>query len=88
MFPLLISICFTVYDWLILNWLIVHKEMASRNDRAIDDVLEEITNMMAQANVALHANQKGGADEFCGLQKFQRNNLHTSEGRYDPRGFL
>lgn len=36
-------------------------------------------------NEALHANQNqnAGADEYCGLGKFHRNNPPTFKGRYD-----
>ncbi|CAL5191646.1 unnamed protein product [Lathyrus oleraceus] len=60
--------------------------MAGRNNRVIVDVLEATANVMAQPNVALHANQNDGVDELYRLGKFQRNNLHTFKGMYDPRG--
>lgn len=45
-------------------------DVAGRNDRAIMDDLEALSNAMAQVN----QNQNGGAAEFCGVGKFQRNN--------------
>ncbi|XP_050915354.1 uncharacterized protein LOC127130378 [Lathyrus oleraceus] len=58
------------------------------NDRVIDDALEAMTHVMAQANKALQANQNPneGAGEFHGLGKYQNNNLPTFKGRYDPEG--
>ncbi|XP_050918818.1 uncharacterized protein LOC127136278 [Lathyrus oleraceus] len=50
-----------------------------RNDRVIVDALE----VMAQS---LQSRQNQAGDEFCGLGKFQRNNLPTFKARYDLEG--
>ncbi|XP_058742151.1 uncharacterized protein LOC131614605 [Vicia villosa] len=58
-----------------------------RNDREIDDALKEMANVMAQATQALQGAQgakNGGADELCGLGKFQKNNSPKFKGKYDP----
>lgn len=62
--------------------------MVSINDSVIVDALEEMANVMAQANEVLHVNknQKRGVDEFHGLRKFQKNNPPIFKGRYDPEG--
>lgn len=48
------------------SYLLVHKEMAGRNDRAIANALEAVAHVMAHANEVLHANQNhnGGANDF------------------------
>lgn len=51
-----------------------------------DEAIAESLQAMAQANTTLQANQnnqKGGADKFYGLGKFERNNPPTIKGRYD-----
>ena len=39
-----------------------------------------------QATQAFQGAQNVGADEFCGLGRFQKNNSFTFKGRYDPKG--
>ncbi|KAI5399696.1 hypothetical protein KIW84_064869 [Lathyrus oleraceus] len=64
------------------------KEKDGRNHRAIVDALEAMANVMVQVNEYLQANhnQNGGANVFCRLEKFQRNNPPAFKGRYDPEG--
>ena len=65
--------------------LLVRKEMAERNDRAIVVSFEVMDHVTGQANQVLQ-NQNGMASEFRGLGKFQRNNQLTFKGRYDLDG--
>lgn len=60
--------------------------MSGRNDCPIVNQLEAMAYVMVQANATFPANQNqnGGADEIFGLEKFQKNNLLTFKGRYDP----
>lgn len=62
--------------------------MDDRNDHVIVDALNKMAHVMAQVNEALHANQNqnGGAGEFRGLRKLQKNKPPTFKGRYDPEG--
>lgn len=60
-----------------------------RNDEAIVESLQTMSQAMPQENTVLQANQNnqnGGVDEFHGLGKFQRNNPPTFKGRYDLEG--
>lgn len=53
--------------------------MSRRNNCDIVDALESVAQ-------ALHEQQNQTGDEFCNLGKFQRNNLPTLKGMYDPQG--
>lgn len=57
----------------------VCRVMAGRNDRAIEDAFESV----AQALQGQH-NHQGDNEKFHGMDKFQRNNLPTFKGRYNP----
>lgn len=59
---------------------------SERNDCAIIDILEEMENVMAQATHAFCGSHNGGADEFHGLEKIQKNNPSTFKERYDHEG--
>lgn len=52
--------------------------MAGRNDRAIADAFQALARAMKT--------QTGGATEYHGLDRFQRNNPPTFRGGYDPDG--
>lgn len=66
----------------------MQREMAIINDCVIVDALEAMANVMVQENEDLQVNhnQNVGVDGFCGLGKFQRNNLPTFKWIYDPEG--
>lgn len=61
--------------------------MAGKNNRVIVDALKEMAHARAQVNESLQSNQNqnGKANGFYGLEKFQKNNLPTFKGRYDPK---
>ena len=52
--------------------------MAGRNDRAIADALQALARAIET--------QTGGAAEYQGLDRFQRNNPPAFRGGYDPEG--
>ena len=62
--------------------------MADRNDYAIVDALEAMTNVLAWENETLqeNQNQNAGADVFYELRKFQKNKPPTFKVIYDPDG--
>lgn len=53
--------------------------MGGGNDGAIAAALQAVTQVVQNK-------QNGGNDEFCNLEKFQRNNPPTFKGRYNPNG--
>lgn len=67
------------------GYLLVCNKMTGRNDRAISDDFEDMTNVMGHANQELQ-NHNEMVGEFRRLGKFQRNNPPTFKGRYDPYG--
>ena len=56
--------------------------MAARNER--EQLLTEALNNLAQ--VMVNQGGSGGATMYHGLDCFQRNNLPTFKGGYDPEG--
>lgn len=55
--------------------MITQKEIIDRNNRAIPNVFETMTRLIAQVNYILQTNKNGEVDEFCGLKNFSLINL-------------
>ena len=56
--------------------------MAGRNDRAIADALQALAQAIGNPN----RGEVGGAVEYQGLDRFQRNNPPSFNGGYNPDG--
>jgi len=56
--------------------------MAGQNDRAIADALQALAQAMGNPN----RREAGGAVEYQGLDRFQRNNPSSFTGGYNPDG--